>query len=198
MRLWALLFTALAMTPASAAAALQDKGQPSSSTAKSPSAQEDAKPLELPVSLDRIKDALAQPPVPPLLRLDQQPHFKVEVQEHRKLEELIATLDFKSGPTPPGGIYGYEQQRLAFPSVDRPLMQPYAAFSTGELLTIALENLIAKYLGGRAINAITTAERERAERAAREEVAHAMAEFCAAQPNLGAGLQSCSVLPDTR
>jgi hypothetical protein len=154
--------------------------------------------LNLPVSLDRIREALAQPPHAPLLRLDEVPNFTVEVQERRKLEELIASLDFKSGPPVPGGLYGFAQQQNVFPKVDHPLMQPYAAFSTSELLTIALENLIAKHLGGRALEAVSNFERERAERAAREEVAQAMAEFCAAQPDGGAGLQACSLGTDKR
>ena len=94
----------------------------------------------------------------------------------------------------PGGLYAYEQQRQLFPSVDNPLVQPYAAFNQGELLTILIENLVGKYLGGKALNAISKAERARAEAAAREEVRTAVAEYCNAQPNAGAGLAICASL----
>src|SRR4051812_3053776 len=67
------------------------------------SAAEDVPRLNLPVSIDRIKEALAHPPAHRLRGLDEQAQFKTEVQEHRKLEDLIASLDFKSGPTPAGG-----------------------------------------------------------------------------------------------
>ena len=95
----------------------------------------------------------------------------------------------------PGGLYAYEQQRQLFPSVDNPLVQPYAAFNQGELLTILVENLMFKYLAGRAMHAISAAERERAEAAAKEEVSHAIAEYCGAQPNRGAGIQICVPSP---
>lgn len=194
MRLFGVLLTAVLM----AAPVFGQDTPPSSSNPTGASGKEDGKPLNLPVSLDRIREALEQPARPPLLRPDRTPDFKVEVEERRKLEELIASLDFSAGPAPPGGLYAFEQQRLAFPKVDRPLVQPYAAFSTGELLVIALENLMMKHLGGRALHAVSNWERERAERAAREEVAQAMREFCASQPAHGAGLQACSLTADER
>ena len=100
-------------------------------------------------------------------------------------------MNFKAGPVPAGGVYGFEQQRQMFPAVDNPLRQPYAAFSQGELLTILIENLVGKYLAGKAINAVSAAERARAETAAKEEVRAAVAQYCTAQPNGGAGIQIC-------
>ena len=142
----------------------------------------DAQP-SLPVSLDRIREALERPaPVQHLKGLDEKPDFSVEIRERQKIDELLATLDFKSGPTPSAGLYGLEQQRLAFPSVDNPLMQPYAAFSQGQLLTILVENLAGKYLAGRALNAITGALRAEAEAEARRDVEAAVAQYCAGQP----------------
>jgi hypothetical protein len=103
-------------------------------------------------------------------------------------------LDFKSGPAPAGGLYGFEQQRRLFSPTDYPLMQPYAAFNGGELITIALENLIARYLGGPALNALTQAARTRAEQAAREEVNREIAAYCAARPDR-ADIQLCTAPP---
>ena len=134
----------------------------------------------LPVSLDRIKKALAEPPARPLRGLDEVPHFRVEIQERQKIDELLDTLKFDSGPAVPGGLYGYEQQQLAFPKTSDPLMQPYAAFNQGELLTVAIENLLAQYVGPKMLHGIAEASRQRAEQAAREEVQRALAEFCSA------------------
>src|SRR5437762_243903 len=120
--------------------------------------------LNLPVSLDKIKEALQQPPSALALRtLDETPTFRMQILERQKIEELLGTLNFKAGPVPGGGVYGFEQQRQMFPAVDNPLRQPYAAFSQGELLTILIENLVGKYLAGKAINAVSAAERARAE-----------------------------------
>jgi len=149
---------------------------------------------DLPVSLDRIKGALEQTPLLSLRTIDERPTFRVQIHERMKIAELLASLNFKSGPTPAGGVYMQEQQRVMFPSVDNPLVQPLAAFNQGELLTILVENLMGKYLAGRAMNTISKAERARAEAAAREEVHTAVEEYCNAQPNAGAGLAICSGL----
>src|SRR3954447_21657699 len=62
---------------------------------------------QLPVSLDKIRTALEQPPPEPLRGLNDVPNFKVSIEEKQrvKLEDLINGLDFKSGPVPPGGLY---------------------------------------------------------------------------------------------
>ena len=83
---------------------------------------------DLPVSLDRIREALSKPPeLTGLRKLDIKPDFSVQVQERAQIQAILSTLDFKSGPRARGGLYGYEQQRLIWNKVDRPLAQPYAA-----------------------------------------------------------------------
>jgi len=173
---------------------------PQSSPAKPPASpsQDDttnqSKP-DLPVSLDKIKEALEQPPAPPLRGLNgETAHFKVEIREKQKisLEDLIKSLDFKAGPVPAGGVYQAEMQRVQFPAVNNPLTQPYAAFNQPELLTILIENLVGKYLANKASNAITSADRARAEAAAKDEVQRAVHDYCAAQPNGGAGIRICT------
>jgi hypothetical protein len=160
-------------------------------TASSPQAgQESAGSPDLPVSLDRIREGLAKP-APLLLRTDRKPDFRTQVEEEQRLSEIIASLDFRSGPAPPGGLYQYEQQRLSRSPLEHPLMQPYAAFSGGEMITLAIENLIWQLLSGKAADAITDGDRERAEAAARVEVARAIAEYCAAQPRRGSGILVC-------
>src|SRR5438132_6258171 len=198
MRVFALLFTALLGAPCAWA-----QGANASSAAPAASAAQDTRrdaktpePNGLPVSLDKIKEALKQPPSSLTLRtLDETPTFRVQILERQKIEELLATLNFKSSsPAPGGGLYGFEQQRQMFPAVDNPMRQPYAAFSQGELLTILIENLVGKYLAGRAIDAVSHAERARAEAAAKDEVRAAVAQYCAAQPNGGAGIQICGTM----
>jgi len=136
---------------------------------------------DLPVSLDRIREQLNKPAESRLHNLDVKPDFTVQIAEQRRIDEIMSKLDFKSGPAPAGGLYVYEQQRMLFNPTDHPLQQPYAAFSGGEFITIAVENLIAKYLGGRVLSALTSAERARAEAQARGEVEQAIAEYCAAR-----------------
>jgi hypothetical protein len=202
MRLWPLLFSVLVLAPPASA---QPSAPPSSSQERSSSPgvaagdQAGAKPeaaadeqTALPVNLDRIKQALQQPPTLKHLSIDERPTFRIQIRETQKLEDLLSTLNFKSGPTPAGGIYMSEMQRQWWPSVDNPLQQPYAAFNQGELLTLLVESLAGKYLAGRAVGAITNAERARAEAAARDEVQQAVRDYCSAQPNNGAGIQICA------
>ena len=204
MRLYALLFTAILMIPLTGGVSAQGppatpaSPEPSSQSSKgttAPSSAQDAAPLNLPVSVDRIRKALEQQPARLLLKLPDQPTFRIEVQERNRLQELIATLDFKGGPTPAGGLYAAEMQRVMFPSVSNPLVQPYAPFSQPELLTILIENLIGKYLIGKAFSAVSASERERAEAAAREEVRQTITQYCAGQPNGGAGIHLCTSPP---
>ena len=202
MRLCALLFTAICLADPARA----QQAQPSSSlkntkrtedttnTKDTKDTKETSEPLNLPVSVDKIKEALQQTPAISLLTIDERPTFRMQILERQKIEELLASLNFKAGPVPAGGVYMYEQQRQMFNPVDRPLMQPYAAFNQGELLTILIENLVGKYLGGRAIDAISKAERAHAEAVAKEEVRAAVEQYCNAQPNAGAGIQICSSL----
>jgi hypothetical protein len=185
----------LVVVAALTAAPALGQDRPVSSAGTPPSSAEDApRPPDLPVSLDRIRDALKKTDSPLLHPNELPADFRIEIVEQRKIDELLKKLDFKSGPAPAGGLYGFEQQRRLFSPTDRPLQQPYAAFSGGELITIALENLIAKYLGGRAISAVSAAERGHAERAAREEVDREIAAYCAARPDR-ADIQLC-MTPD--
>lgn len=190
MRLIPLLFTAmLAAAPAGA----QPSPQQDANQGQAPKEQESS----LPVSLDKIREALAQTPNMRLKGLDQVPTFKVEIHEARRpfaLEDLVKSLapGFKAGPVPAGGLYNYELQRQANNPVDNPLTQPYAPFNQPQLLTVLIENLVGKYLGGRALNAVSSAEREHAEAQARDEVHRAVAEYCAAQPYGGRSIEICN------
>jgi hypothetical protein len=119
----------------------------------------------LPVSLDRIRAALERSPVERLKTVLPRPTFRVQIQERQRFEELMAALDFRSGPVPPGGLYGFEQRaRLSPPWGSQPIMS-VDLFSIGRLFSGGLSN----------------AKRAHAEAAAREEVKRALDEFWIAQ-----------------
>jgi hypothetical protein len=188
MPLLALLFTAILSASPDAAQ------QPSASSPQDATRDESARDKDsaaLPVSLSKIREALESVPLLSLRTVDERPTFRIQIQDRLKIEELLATLNFKAGPVPAGGLYMAEQNRIIFPSVDNPLRQPLAAFNQSELLTILIENLVGKYLGGKAMNAVSKSERANAEAAAKDEVRAAVAQYCSAQPKNGFGIQIC-------
>jgi hypothetical protein len=187
MRLLALLFTATLV--ASPVGAQQTSASPQAGAGQDESSQN--RDSTLPVSLDKIREALQTTPTLSLSTIDERPIFRIQIQERQKIEELLATLNFKTGPVPAGGVYMAEQNRIMFPPVDNPLRQQYGAFNQSELLTILIENLAGRYLAGKAANAISKTERAKAEAAAKEEVRAAVAQYCSAQPNSGARVQIC-------
>jgi hypothetical protein len=132
--------------------------------------------LDLPVSLERIREALARTPERPLQGLKVSADFTVTVQERQRFTDLLPPLDMKSTSPPPP-------------------MQPYAAFNAGQLITIAIENLVAKFLGGRLLTEVENAERARAEAAAKAEVARAIAEYCDARGEARWRIDLCTGSP---
>jgi len=190
-----MLILAAALTLVPAVLRAQDARVSSASPAKS-TTQDAPQADGGAVSLDRIREGLART-TPLQETLEKQPTFRVEVQERNPFDQLLTSLDLKRYPPVPGGLYSAEQQRIAFNPTDHPLMQPYAAFSGPELITIAVENLVAKYLGRMALDAITNADRTSAENAARAEVSEAVTRYCAALPDRGASASLCNarILP---
>ena len=142
-----------------------------------PAWAQDEPPLNLPVSLERIREGLAADKPSLLDALNLEANFRVEVKERSpnlNFSEMFPPGSFDGGPVPPGGLYAYEQQRMLFPN------------STPALFTFDTLPVF------RAIaNAIGDARRARAAAAARAEVERAMAEFCGAQPNGGEGIVGC-------
>lgn len=197
MRASALLFVAMFMTaPVAARQARGPEATPATSPDPAPTAaSQPAKPADLPVSLDRIREALERPPLFPVQAPINQPLFRVDVQQRNRLQDIVSTLNFSSGPRPAGGLYAAEAQRVMFPSVSNPLRQPYAAFSQSELLTIIIENLAGRYLADKLVGAVTANDRAAAEAAARDELRRTVAEYCAGQPNQGAGITICTNPP---
>jgi hypothetical protein len=188
MRLSLLMFTAiLAAAPAAAQPA-----PPSTSPAVGASTTQD---FDLPVSLDRIRGKLEQPPAVTLEGLNDIPNFKVEVQEKQKLEDLLAAIfkDVKKVYVPAEGVEMQEMERNWSQALsENPLLeQPYSGFSGHEIVAITVENVVGRWLAGPAMRALSSAQRAAAERAARDEVRTTIAQYCAAQPNHGAGIEIC-------
>ena len=134
------------------------------------------------VSLDRIRDGINQP-ASRLLGLDREVTFRVEVQERANFEAFFKGTDFRPGPIPAGGLYMYEQQRRLFNPIDHPYMQPYAAYSPGQFMVVALENLLGHFLVKPALAALKEENRKRAVRNAQREVNLDIEAYCAQQPN---------------
>jgi hypothetical protein len=190
MRSWSRILT-LPLLLASLAGAGQASAQSGSTSAQNP-ADPPPNGSSLPVSLDRIREGLSQQGLQ--LQTDIPPDFRIAILEQQKLDDMLSKVDFSSGPAPAGGLYAYEQQRRLFDPVRRPLMQPYAAYNGGQLITVALENLLAQYLGRPLLGAAADAERARGERLAKEEVAEAIAAYCARRPDRDA-IEICTPTP---
>jgi len=187
-----LVYLLIGMLSAAPAAFAQE---PASSPAAAPeSSTTDTPASALPVSLERIRAGLKRQATDSILnRVEIPPDFRIQILEQQRIDDMLSKLDFKGlkAPAPPGGLYGYDQQQRLFNPVDHPLSQPYAAFNGGELITVAVENLIARYLGGRLVQGVMDADHIRAERAARQEVEKAIADYCAARPDRS-DLQLCN------
>ena len=145
----------------------------------------------------KIREALEQPtPALSLRTIDERPIFRIQIQERQRIEELLATLNFKTSPAPARRrLHGCEQQRHhvsrrrqpAAPAVrgvqpagaaDDPRREPRRQVSRGQGDVAAISN----------------AERAHAEATAREDVRAAIAQYCSAQPNAGAGIQICDAI----
>lgn len=118
---------------------------------------------ELPVSLDRIRAALARP-APTLVTEPADPAaptFTVHIQERAPDPGIVPALDFKSVPAPPSGLY---PQMAGHPIAEQPLVS---------IDVIPLAHTVA--------HAIGRAWHASAEKAARDEVHRELVAFCAAR-----------------
>ena len=130
-----------------------------------------------------------------LLRLNDPADFTSRSSRAAELDDAGKPLDFTGGPVPYGGLYVYEERRRAFNPTDDPFMQPYGAFSGGEVATLAVEAVAGQQLAERATSAIGNLERAKAEAAARAEVQSAIADYCAAQPDRAPASLCARILP---
>lgn len=124
---------------------------------------------ELPVSLDRIQQALASTPK---LRFDDQdrPVFRVEVFGEKPTIEDILGPDFARGPVKHGAMTHQEFLNLVTPKD----VQGYAAFSNKEGMTVATTSFLLQWTLQKAIQKYRETKDERAREAARREVMEAL------------------------
>ncbi|OFW24165.1 MAG: hypothetical protein A3G21_20650 [Acidobacteria bacterium RIFCSPLOWO2_12_FULL_66_21] len=134
---------------------------------------------DLPVSLDRIRRALARPPA---LDLRGKPVFRVEVFGRKPTIEDILGPDFLKGPVPYGGMTHQEFLNMVTPKD----VQGYAAFTNKEGMTVAATSLALQWALQKAIHKFEQARNEREKEAARREVQDALADL--AKARLKAGL----------
>src|SRR5579871_4676453 len=77
-----------------------------------PAETSETAPLNLPVSLDKIREALLQPAPEPLkgLTVADVPTFRVDITEPQRFEDLLSTIKFEApGPQVAGGVDAYDQ-----------------------------------------------------------------------------------------
>jgi len=123
--------------------------------------------LELPVSVARIRSALERPAPLRLTLPESHADFHIEIcARPRYSANLLGPVETlwttPTGPVPPGGLHAFEQRQQLRETWSQPMISV-------DLLSI-----------GTAVHrAIANARRAGAEKAARDEVQRALAEFCA-------------------
>jgi hypothetical protein len=141
--------------------------------------QATAQPIELPVSLERIQQAISRPPA--IKPTTDRPVFRVEVFARKPTVEDILGPDYLRGPVPAGGMSHSEFLNMVTP----PEYRGMGIFTAREALTIAATSLGLQWALMKAIDKLKDARSERAKEAARREVLEAMNELDAARKKAG-------------
>jgi hypothetical protein len=126
---------------------------------------------DLPVSLERIRTALAREPRL-VIAVRRQPDFRVQVEGREPFNMFLGPL-FDLGLPPPYGTRAYQSLHAGAPG-----MMPSSTMFSLDVLSL-FKGLVSGAI------------RERAESNARKELKQAMDEYCAAQPHGGAGVPAC-------
>jgi len=126
-------------------------------------------PDALPVSLDRIQQALAHTP---MLRFDaaDRPIFRVQVFGDRPTIEDILGPDWAMGPVKHGSMTHQEFLALVTPTD----VQGYAPFSNEQGATVAATSFVLQWTLQRALQKFNETRDERERAAARQEVLDAL------------------------
>ena len=144
-------------------------GQPAASPA-SPD-QQQLRPEDLPVSVDRIQRALAAPPA--ITLKEQHPVFRLEVFGRKPTLEDVLGEKFWLGPTPYGGMTHQDFLDMVTPKEFR----PYAGFTGKYLLAETALTLAQTWALKAAVKKFQDAKDSREREAARKEVLDALADL---------------------
>ena len=122
--------------------------------------------------------------------------FVSRSKERRKIDELLATLNFKTGPTPGRWPLRIRAAAHDVSAVDNPLAQPYRVQSRTAADDSGREPRwkIPRRAGGGRHHQIGA----RARGSVRAQGVEAVAEYCGAKPNNGAGIGSARPVPRNR
>jgi hypothetical protein len=165
--------TVLAIVAALSASPQQNGTRPATTE---PSAIE---PIDLPVSLERIQEAISRPPA--IKPSTNRPVFRVEVFARKPTIEDILGPDYLRGPVPNSGMTHQEFLNMVTPDEFRGM----AMFTNKEAMTIAATSLALKWALMKAVDKLKDARTERAKEAARQEVIEAMNALEAARKKAG-------------
>lgn len=145
----------------------------SSSQAKQTAAAQ-TPPSELPVSLKRIKQALASPPqlkvLDPKEIRDGRPVYRVDIEADKIDIRALLGEDIFRGPVPYGSMTHQEFLDMVTPNS----VKGYAAFSNAEGITVAATSIALKWAVLKAIDKLKQANDARAKENARKEVEEAL------------------------
>jgi len=136
-------------------------------------------PIDLPVSLERIQEAISRPPA--IKPSTNRPVFRVEVFARKPTIEDILGPDYLRGPVPNSGMTHQEFLNMVTPDEFRGM----AMFTNKEAMTIAATSLALKWALMKAVDKLKDARTERAKEAARQEVIEAMNALEAARKKAG-------------
>lgn len=138
-----------------------------------------AETIQLPVSLDRIQQAISRPPA--IRPSTNRPVFRVEVFARKPTIEDILGPDYLKGPVPNAGMTHQEFLNMVTPLEFRGM----AMFTNKEAMTIAATSLALQWALMKAVDKLKEARNERAKEAARREVLEAMNALEAARKKAG-------------
>jgi hypothetical protein len=160
-------------------AALHGSPQQGSAPSSASGAVAAADSIELPVSLERIQEAISRPPA--IKPSTNRPVFRVEVFARNPTIEDILGPDYLRGPVPNSGMTHQEFLNMVTPQEYRGM----AMFSNGEAMTIAATSIALQWAMMKAVDKLKKAQSERAKEAARQEVIEALNALEAARKKAG-------------
>ena len=159
-------------------AALSGAPQQNGAGASAASADQNGS-VDLPVSLERIHEAISRPPA--IKPSTNRPVFRVEVFARKPTIEDILGPDYLRGPVPNAGMTHQEFLNMVTPDEFRGM----AMFSNKEAMTIAATSIALQWALMKAVDKLKDARNERAKEAARQEVIEAMNALEAARKKAG-------------